>query len=85
MSDTNNHGSSQRTINHHQRSVSVGDDPHQLPDDDLLEARGDDQNKDYSQYITQCNDQDYICTPLPRSNHQPTATTCWLVYLFTSL
>lgn len=41
----------------------------------------DERTTKYEQYI-QPNDHDgYICTPLPRTNQQPTAATCWLVIL----
>lgn len=77
----------QRVINYQRRSVSVGDDPLRMAAENQLEFYDDEQitYTDYNQYITPCNNDGYVCTPLPRTNHRPTAKTCWLVLIFSPL
>jgi hypothetical protein len=85
MSDNNNPDSLQRVINYQRRSVSAGDTRFRTPADDRSEICNDEQTTDANQYITQCTENGYHCTPLPRTNHRPTAKTCWLVIMFSSL
>jgi hypothetical protein len=77
-----NYDSLQRTINYPRRSISAGDTRHAMVKDDPSESHNDETNTNYNQYITPCDDDGYICTPLPRHNHRPTASTCWLVVMF---
>jgi len=85
MTDNNNDDSFQRVINYQRRSVSVGDAPLQITTDDQPQTCDDKQSTDYNQYITQSDDDGYICALLPRTNHRPTAKTCWLVFMFSPL
>jgi hypothetical protein len=84
MSDNDNSGSLQRTANYQRRSVSVGDSPIQMVADDEPETFNGEDISDYNQYITKCDDNGYVCAPLPRSNNRPIAKTCWLVFMFSS-
>jgi len=78
MSDNNNSDLLQRGLNYQRRSVSVGDTPLLMDADNQIDLE---QTTNYDQYIKPGDFDDYICTPLPRTNHRPTATTCWLVFL----
>jgi hypothetical protein len=85
MNDNNNHDSLQRSINYQRRSVSVGDTPLRMIEDNQSEPCDDEETIVYNQYITKSDDNGYICTPLPRANGRSTAQTCWLVVMFSPL
>lgn len=53
------------------RSISVGDTS--------SSAVEENQPTNYQQYLKPDDDDGYVCAPLPRTNHRPTAATCWLV------
>ncbi|CAF2575041.1 unnamed protein product [Rotaria sp. Silwood2] len=77
MNDNVNYHSPQRTVNYQRRSVSVGESSLQTCLDDGFEICGENQTTKYALNIEQLDENDYICAPLPRSNNQPTAKTCW--------
>ncbi len=81
MSENDNSGSLQRTFNYQRRSVSVGDSPLEMVTADENEVFVNDQTTDYNQFITKCDDNGYVCAPLPSCNNRPKAKTCWLVVL----
>ncbi|CAF0872632.1 unnamed protein product [Adineta ricciae] len=68
-----------RTFLFQRRSVSVGDSPLQsaADDDDSETFAATNSTENYNQYITKCDDDGYICAPLPHCNNRPTAKTCW--------
>ena len=84
MCENNNNNNDQASIQrmsfYQRRSVSAGDNPTRInPDDTPSAICNEEQTFNYNEHITKC-DNGYICTPLPRTNHPPTAKTCWLVF-----
>lgn len=84
MSDRQNPESLQREKFYQRRSVSVGDTSSPIVADDSSELPDNEEMTNYIPYIKPNDKDGYICTPLPRTNHRPTAATCWLVFLFAS-
>ena len=82
MSETSDSNLLQRSLNYQRRSVSVGDDPLLTITDDQSENGETNESTSYHQHIKPGENDGYICTPLARTNHRPTATTCWLVFSF---
>jgi hypothetical protein len=82
MNDNNNSDLLPRGLIYQRRSVSVGDTPFLMAVDDQYETQDIEQTTNDDQYIKPGNADDYICTPLPRTNHRPTASTCWLVFFY---
>lgn len=65
MTDSPYNDLSLQIFNPTRRSVSLGDSPF-------------DSNEQIPNQNESCHDKDgYICTPLPRTDHPPTAKTCW--------
>ncbi|CAF4281526.1 unnamed protein product [Rotaria magnacalcarata] len=75
MNDKNS-CSSQRTFHHQRRTASVGDASRQLDLDDECSSFDENQTSKYNRSISQVNDDDYICTTLPRTGNTPIAKTC---------
>ncbi|CAF2997129.1 unnamed protein product [Rotaria socialis] len=75
MNDKNN-CSPQKTFNHQRRTVSVGDASGQLDLDDECPSFHENQTSKYIRSISQINEDDYICTTLPRTGNTPIAKTC---------
>jgi hypothetical protein len=69
-----------RTFISQRRSVSLGDSPLATSADDEPAKPIDNGIIDYTPYITKCNEDDYVCAPLPHCNNRPKAKTCWLVF-----
>ena len=87
MSDNNNSDVPLRNLNYQRRSVSVGDSPFLAAVDDQYDTQDNERTISDEQYLKPGDFNDRICTPLPRTNHRPTASTCWLVFhcLFSSV
>ncbi|CAF1347195.1 unnamed protein product [Rotaria sordida] len=78
MNNNNNYYNGfQRNANYQRRSVSFGESSLRMDLDDESEICCENQTTNYNQNRRQSGEDDYICVPLPRSNNQPTAKTCW--------
>ncbi|CAF3405209.1 unnamed protein product [Rotaria sp. Silwood1] len=77
MNDNIHYHSPQRNVNYQRRSASVGESSLPMCLNDELEIYRENQTTTYNPNIRQSDENDYICVPLPHSNNQATAKTCW--------